>query len=444
MSSVARRVALSGASILVATLLVVGIGTGVVLHTRQVRALDDALSAAAQGRAHPEVPVDVEVEHGVSAIETWLVSEGDRRVPAALVRKAFEHEGPLLADVGGERIALVPFEVEQADEERKGLAAAAAQKVTIAESVGPFIVAYSLLAVVASALASLAQVQAVRRAFRPLDRTRAEAASVLALGEGSRLTVDGPVEIRALIEAINDLLVRLEAAHEAQARFTAEAAHELRTPVTAMLGELDVALRAEAQGHAPGPLLSSLREEVDRLRRLVEGLVALARIDAGQIEKDRELLRAGELADRAVAAEARTLERAGCELLVHIDHDSQLEGHGAMLEVALANLLRNAARHAAGTRVELRVGRQGDLALFQVDDSGPGVCAEDREALFDRFARAPRARQRDREGLGLGLPLAREVARRHGGDCTLHPSPSGGLQVKLTVRALQDVALDEL
>jgi hypothetical protein len=96
---------------------------------------------------------------------------------------------------------------------------------------------------------------------------------------------------------------------------------------------------------------------------------------------------------------------------------------------------RTPERHAPGAEVVVRVSREDELAVFEVDDAGPGVAPEQREALFDRFARAGEARRKDRSGLGLGLPIAREVARRHGGDCTLEESPSGGLRARLAVRS---------
>ena len=438
MSSVARRVAVSSAAILVTTLIVVGASTAAVLHTRQVHALDEALLVAALGRAHPVVEGEIEVEHDESSVETWLVDPGDGRVPADVAHRALDEEKPLYLNAGDTRLVLLPFELEHVRGEPKGLAAAAAPRVTLARSVGPFVLIYALLALLAAAIATIAQIQVVRRAFHPLERARAEAARVLGLGAGTRLTAAGPVEIRSLIESINDLLARLEDAHHAQARFTAEAAHELRTPVTTMLGELDVALRGAPTDAECRTVLASTREEVERLRRLVEGLLALARIDAGQIDQGRELVRAAELASQALGAEAKDLAGACCKTTVEVDEDPELEGHRALLEVALTNLLRNAARHASGAEVVLRVSRLDDYAVFDVDDGGPGVASEDREALFDRFARAPGARERDREGLGLGLPLAREVARRHGGDCVLSRSPLGGLRARLTVRAAQD------
>jgi signal transduction histidine kinase len=287
-------------------------------------------------------------------------------------------------------------------------------------------------------LAAAAMVRATRASFAPIDRARAEAEGVLALGQGTRLTTDAPDEIRSLLLAVNGLLDRLDAAGAAQARFTAEAAHELRTPVAAMVGELDVALRRERGVGELREALVSAREEAERLRRIVQALTAFARVDAGEAERGREVAHAGEIAARALAAERGGLEAAGNTVAVVVGEDPTVEANLALVELALANLLLNAARHAPGAAVELRVGADGDRAVFEVHDAGPGVPEAEREAMFTRFARAGRARRDDAEGLGLGLPFAREVARRHGGDCVLAASPLGGAMVRLTLPVAGD------
>lgn len=430
-TSVARRVGASGAIVLVGALVLTGVGTAVLLHSRERGALDQALLAAAHGRAHPDIPGEVEVEHSRSPVDAWLVAPGQSRVPAEAVAGARRSEGPVFLDVGDERVVLLPFEAE----DRHLLAAASAPRVTVARSVGPFAAIYTLIALLASIAGTLVQARVVRRAFVPLDRAREEAARVVTLGQGRRLTPAGPVEVRSLLDAINDLLGRLDAAHNAQARFTAEAAHELRTPVAAMLGELDVALRGDKGPETCRAALTSVREDVERLRRLVDGLLALARLDAGHVDGGREPVRAAELAAAVLALEASGLSAARCPVRMDVLDDPELEVHRPLVEAALGNLLRNAARHAPGAPVVLQVARQGALAVFDVDDGGPGV-PEDRDGLFDRFARGGEARRADREGLGLGLPIAREVARRHGGDCVLLPSPLGGTRARLTLPAL--------
>lgn len=438
---------------LVITLVLVGLGTGLLLHTQRVEALDKTLLAAAHTAASAggdrgsvsDSHRKVEVEHSRSPVEVWLVRRDDPRAPREAVAKALDTDRPVFADVDDERFVVLPFEVktkrrkhddgdEDDHDDHHQVAAASAPRVTVRESVGPFALVYGLLSLLAAVMASLALTRVVHSAFRPLERTRHEADRVMALGQGQRLTEAGPIEIRSLIVAINELLGRLDDAYQAQSRFTAEAAHELRTPVTVMLGELDVALRGARGEQDWRGLLVSVREEVARLGQLVEGLTALARIDAGQTDRSRELMRAAEVANKALASEAKTLKAAGCAARLVIDDDPELQAHRALLEVALANLLRNAARHAPQSEVVVRVSQHGEHAVFDVDDGGPGVPPEQREALFDRFARTGEARTRDRSGLGLGLPIAREVARRHGGDCVLDTSSLGGLRARLSVR----------
>lgn len=429
--SVARQIATRGAAVLAATLVLVGVATAAVLHTSRVRALDDALLAAAHGRAHPDVSANVEIEHSRSPIETWLVLGDDPRIPDELRRRV--HEGSLFADVGRTRLVLLPFEVEGHEDGERGLAAAAADRITLAESSGPFALVYGLVATAAALAATAMLLQVVRAAFRPLERARDEAGRVVRLGAGARLPTDGPAEIRDLLQSMNDLLERLGRAQEAQASFTADAAHELRTPVTSMLLELDLTLKTAATIEGARAALESVREDVERLGRLVESLMALARIDAGQVERGRELVRAGELASGALAAERKTLEAARCKVGLDVQGDPELSAHRGLVELAVANLLRNAARHAPGSDVVLRTRREGEQAIFEVDDTGPGIPAAEREALFDRFARRGEARGRDGSGLGLGLAIAREVARRHGGDGTLDVAPGGGVRARLTL-----------
>lgn len=427
--SVARRVALRGVGVLVLSLAAVGVGTGTVLHVQRVSALDQALLAAAHGHAHPEVESDWEVEHSDAPFDTWIVRRDDPRVPVDAVLEVLRREEQVTIDAGDERIVLLPVEDEQND--RHLVVAAAAPRMTLARTIGSFAIAYLGLSIVVTGLASIVLVWTVREAFAPVRRAREEAEQVLGLGQGVRLTEDAPQEVQALLVAINGLLERLDLAWAAQGRFTAEAAHELRTPVAAMLGELDVTLRREHTVEEYREVLESSRAEVLRLARIVEALTALARLDAGEAERGRELVRARELASAALDSERPALDAAHCAVSLEIEADSELDVNAPLVELAIANLLRNAAKHAPGGPVVLRVRRRSRHALFEIDDSGGGVVEP--EAMFDRFARAGDARAQDREGLGLGLPLAREVARRHGGDCTLAPGPSGGTRATLSI-----------
>ncbi len=431
--SLAVRVAATGAGVVVAALTLTGLGTAAVLHSRAHDALDQALLAAAH--AYTGRAPDWEVEHVSSPVEAWLATPGDPRVPAALVRAAADADRPLFFDEGGSRVVLLAAEMEEEedDEDHHVVVAASGPRVTLAESTGPFAAAYVGVGALAAAAAAVVQLLFVRRAFRPVDRARREADRVTDLAQGARLTETGPREVSDFLRSINAILDRLDTAHRAQLRFSDEAAHELRTPVTVMLGELDVALRRERSAAEYRGVLLSTREEVERLRALVEGLVALARVDA-DTAPPRELVAASALVQAAAASEAETLARAGSTLTVEVVADGPVSVHRALVEVALANLLRNAAVHAGGTPVRLTVRRADPLWTFTVEDGGPGVSDDTREAVFDRLHRGGEARRRDREGLGLGLPLAREVARRHGGDCRIEAAD--GCRVVFTVRSV--------
>lgn len=440
MTSIARRIQRGAAVALFASLGGTGVVTAVALHALAVRAEDRALLAAVHAGVGAPGETEWEIEHSRVPIVVFDVEDGDPRVPIDVSRRARRTERPLWFTRHGRRTVVAVAEIRgppgrpEHEEVHRLLAASAPMKGPLA-TVGRFLLAYSVVAAAAAFVASRWLRRFVEASFRPFDVARAEADAVVALGRGQRLSEDGPDEVRGLLASMNALLGRLDAAYAAQGRFTAEAAHELRTPVTAMLGELDVALRRPRSAEEYAAVLTSVRGDVDRMRRLVAALTAMARLDAGHADVDREPARPSELVDAARRAEATTLSEAGNDVTIDVVDDPEVEVHRGLVELALANLLRNAARHAPGTRVDVQVRRDGPLVVFTVDDGGPGVDDADRDALFDRFARAGVSRRRDPGGLGLGLPLAREVARRHGGDCALERSARGGVRASFSVFA---------
>jgi len=312
--------------------------------------------------------------------------------------------------------------------------AASAAAVRPGRILAPFALGYVLLFAGMTGAAGLFLSRTIHAAFAPLRRARSEAEAVLGLGHGARLTEEGPAEVAPLLHAVNGLLDRLDQAWATQARFTADAAHELRTPVTSLVGELEVALRRPRGEESYREALESAREEADRLRRLVEALSHFTKLDAGEASRGREPARASELAEVAVRTEGSGVEAGGGQVRLRVETDAELVVNRPLVELALANLVRNAARHAPGTAVEVRVRAGAGPARFEVDDAGPGVPPEEREAVFARFARGGTARKADPGGLGLGLAFAREVARQHGGDCTIETSPAGGTRAVFTVR----------
>jgi signal transduction histidine kinase len=455
--SLQARVVRLSAGLVAAALALAGVVTGALIHARAVAALDNELLAAAH--AYAPAVATWRVEHGESRVRVWLAetdgapapddatTEGVFRVAAPDVARALHTERPVYADVQAHRVLLLVVErplapheprvrdavrPEEADEAHL-VVAAAARRPGPMETIGPFLLPFLAASALVVGLAVAVGRRLAGLALAPLDAARRAAEQATGVGAAALLPEEGPNEIRALLGAINTLLQRLDAAASAQARFTAEAAHELRTPVTVLLGELDVTLRRERSPAELREALVSAREEAARLAALVDGLLALARVDAGAVESGWDETDARQVVAEAVHRERAALDRAGCALAVDVPEGLAVRGNVPLLVTALATLLRNAAVHAPGAPVRLSVESSEAGVRFRVHDGGPGIPQADRELVFDRLARGGRARRKDQAGLGLGLPLAREIARRHGGDCTVRGGVERGCEVVLEV-----------
>ena len=235
-----------------------------------------------------------------------------------------------------------------------------------------------------------------------------------------------PSEIAPLLHAINALLARLGQALENERRFTADAAHELRTPLAALKTQAQVALRAENDGQRHNAL-ENLVLGADRATHLVEQLLTLARLDPAAVSAvatercDLGVLARSSLADLAPAAVAKNieLELTGLE-------SAPIAGHSAMLGILLRNLVDNAIRYTPpGGQVQVSVG----AGKLEVTDSGPGIPSEERQRVFDRFYRVL---GHEVSGSGLGLSIVRRIASIHGARLSLGEGEQGkGLRVTL-------------
>ena len=257
-------------------------------------------------------------------------------------------------------------------------------------------------------------------ALRPVDALRAGAEEITGGTREGRLPVpESRDEVHRLAVTLNDMLSRLETARKRQRAFVADAAHELRSPLTNMRTELEVAQRLPDTDWTE--LSADLLTDVDRLSRLVDDLLLLARSDDGG-------------GGRAVAAPFREVELgelvaalAGRYPTVAYTPPAQpvtVHGEPDALGRVVANLLDNAVRHAR-SQVRVEVGADGAYRRITVTDDGPGIPAADRERVFDRFTRLDDGRARDAGGSGLGLAIVRELVRRHGGTVTLGDNAPG-------------------
>jgi two-component system OmpR family sensor kinase len=263
-------------------------------------------------------------------------------------------------------------------------------------------------------LASLAGYGLATAAFRPVESMRREAEAVSAAEPGRRLPLPpAQDEIARLGETLNTMLARLERALIRERRFVSDASHELRTPLAALRAELDLALRRKRTREELEDALRSAAEETERLSRLAEDLLVLARGEDGQLPVRREPLSAsGLLADvreryaSRAAAEGRTLE-------IEVDEGLELSVDRLRAEQALGNLVENALRHGRG-RILLQAGRRNGQVELHVRDEGPGFAPDFIERAFEPFSRGDPARSA--HGAGLGLAIVDVIARAHGGE----------------------------
>ncbi len=277
------------------------------------------------------------------------------------------------------------------------------------------LVAFPLLV----ALIAAVSWRVVGAALRPVEALRAGAEDITGGARPDRLPVpDSEDEIHRLAVTLNGMLHRLDSARARQRAFVADAAHELRSPLTNMRTELEVAQRLPDSTDWLS-LSGDLLTDVDRLSRLVDDLLLLARADDATTRAvaPAEPVELGELlAGVAARHPSVRYDRPAAALWTTGDRDA--------LGRVVANLLDNAVRHAAAT-VTLTVARDGAYQLISVRDDGPGIPAADRERVFDRFTRLDDARARDAGGSGLGLAIVRELVRRHGGTITLGDAEPG-------------------
>jgi signal transduction histidine kinase len=238
-------------------------------------------------------------------------------------------------------------------------------------------------------------------------------------------------ELAELALTLNTMLERIAGALAQQRRLVADASHELRTPLTAMGAEIDVSLHADDLGAPARRVLLSVREEVDRLGRLVEDLLLLAAADDGRLSLRREPVALMALAREGVRDLEPFARRRDVAVVVGGDADITVAADPDALSRVVRNLVENAIEFSPrGRPVRVTVAAP---AIVEVADEGPGIPDALRERVFDRFFRLDPSRSRSTGGTGLGLAIAREIAEAHGGRLTVAEGDRGA-RLRLTLR----------
>jgi two-component system OmpR family sensor kinase len=319
------------------------------------------------------------------------------------------------------RQADVTVRVGQPMSVRNALAARAALR-----TLGPFLILVPLLGALVWFM--------VTRGLQPLrsvaQAVKARSASALhALDEANV-----PEEIRPVTTALNDLLARLTRALETQRAFIADAAHALRTPLTALRVQIQLAERASDPQEREAAF-AVLKQGVARATHLVEQLLTLARNEPGAADRPKSDVDLGALAADVVAAHAQLAEEQGIDLgLTRRDTGTLVYAEHEALHTLLSNLVDNALRYTGRRgRVDVAALNTGENAVLQVVDNGPGIPPEERERVFDRFYRRGAS---DVPGSGLGLAIVRRIAEQQGAQVRLEtPSSGKGLAVRVIFRA---------
>jgi heavy metal sensor kinase len=286
---------------------------------------------------------------------------------------------------------------------------------------------------IALALAAFGGFVMAGRLLEPVAVITAKAAKISAENLSARLPVENPGdEFGRLAGVINMMLARLEDAFERLRRFTADASHELRTPLTVIRSVGEVALQEDLDAAAYRDRIGSMLEEVNRLARLIENLLTLTRADSGHVPLGRLETDMVRLVERAAEDMRALAEEKDQKLNLNLKASAVLRVDEATIRLALVNLLDNAVKYtppSGAITVGSRIRR--DEFLIEVMDTGPGIPAEHRERIFDRFYRIEKDRSSLAGGAGLGLSIAKWAVEANGGRIELEIGEKPGSTFRL-------------
>ncbi len=270
--------------------------------------------------------------------------------------------------------------------------------------------------VVSVVIASIIGSFLARKALAPVDEINRMAMRITAENLDERINIDGPEdEMGRLATTLNDMIAGLERSFKQIRQFTSDASHELKTPLTVMKGEIEVALRGEPTKEESSEVLLSTLEEIDRMSSIVHKLLTLARADDERGETALTPVRL----DIILADSFRLLKKVAVKKGVSIEMTESAAltvfADELRLSQVIANLIDNAIKYTpVGGSIKVLLAGGGDLAILKVIDTGMGIAADDLPHLFDRFYRVDKARTREMGGVGLGLSICKEIVEGFG------------------------------
>jgi heavy metal sensor kinase len=288
------------------------------------------------------------------------------------------------------------------------------------------------------ALAALGGLLLAQKALRPVASMTEQAAAIGSDRLHERVAVPrARDELARLATTLNGMLARVEGGVAQQHQLVADASHELRTPLAVMRSEVEVGLREPGLPVAAREILASVEEEVEYMARVVDNLLVLVRSDEGRLALLCVRVQLEEVVAAAVVRMQPLAEAKGIRLAVR-GQPAEVVGDRQRLGEVLANLLDNAVKYTpADGMVAVGLQHHDHRVRLTVDDTGPGIPAEELSLVFERFYRVDAARSRAEGGAGLGLAICRELVQAHGGRIWAERRPAGGSSLVVELPAAQ-------
>jgi len=271
------------------------------------------------------------------------------------------------------------------------------------------------------------------RALNPVDNITRTVQDIHATDMSKRIQYQGPQdELGRLTETLNSMLERLQAAFDAERNFTADASHELRTPLTIIKGHIGVTLTRNRNSEEYIATLIQIQTETDRLIRLANDLLFLARLDAAPLRWQPEMVNLSDLLEAVFDQMQSIANEKNISLNPIIQPNVNMEGMPDHLIRLFLNLIDNAIKYTPSDgQVNLSLAIQQQTITIQISDTGLGIAPEHVPHLFERFYRGGRERHQQ-SGVGLGLPISYQIARTHGGSIAVNSTPDVGTTVLVT------------
>ena len=277
-----------------------------------------------------------------------------------------------------------------------------------------------------------------RLALAPLTRLAMAARAIEVTNPRERLPVRGARdELDDVAVAFNEMLARIENAMGEMRQFSTALAHELRSPIAALRGEIELAAMKADVGEPYRQSAASQLEELDKLKRMIDQLLTLARAESGQIPLAHQRVELGALVTSVVEEVEAVAEAAGLELTAEVIDQAAINGDSEWLERMLLNLLDNAFKFTdAGGRIVVRLTADEEMAQLEVQDTGVGMTADVVPHVMERFYRADPARSPSAQGVGLGLSLVKWIVDRHHGSIEIESQPGRGSSFRVKIKKI--------